>query len=61
MCGVTGGFEGEGTLDQKVEDLPYSDSVYSFMNLLNILCNVKLTVVKTIAKCEFTFRISLGS
>lgn len=60
MCAVTAGFEVEGSLDKKVEDLPYSDSVYSLMNLLNILCNVKLTVVEMIAACQFTFRICLS-
>ncbi|XP_027925569.1 uncharacterized protein LOC114182957 isoform X2 [Vigna unguiculata] len=55
------GFEEERTFDEKVEDLPYSYSVYSLVNLLNILRNVKLTVVEMIAACEFTFRISLSS
>ncbi|XP_047182644.1 uncharacterized protein LOC124848870 [Vigna umbellata] len=57
----TDGFELERSFDEKVEDLPYSYSVYSLVNLLNILRNVKFTVVEMIAACQFTFRISLGS
>ncbi|BAT92471.1 hypothetical protein VIGAN_07120000 [Vigna angularis var. angularis] len=57
----TDGFEVERSFDEKVEDLPYSYSVYSLVNLLNILRNVKFTVVEMIAACQFTFRISLGS
>ncbi|RDX84012.1 hypothetical protein CR513_34999, partial [Mucuna pruriens] len=44
VCAVTGGFEVEGTLDQKVGELPYSDSVYGFIDSMNILHNVKFTV-----------------
>lgn len=61
ICGVTAGFEVKRTFDEKVEDLPYSYSVYSLVNLLNILRNMKFTIVEMIAACQFTFRISLSS
>ncbi|TKY49003.1 hypothetical protein E2542_SST26427 [Spatholobus suberectus] len=44
----TAGFEVEGTLDQKVGELSYSDSVYGFIDSLNILHNVKFTVAEMV-------------
>ncbi|KAG4968907.1 hypothetical protein JHK87_034558 [Glycine soja] len=49
ICAATADFEVEGTHDQRVGDFPYSDSVYAFVDSLNILHNVKFTVTEMVS------------
>ncbi|RZB77005.1 uncharacterized protein LOC114379432 isoform X1 [Glycine soja] len=45
----TADFEVEGTHDQRVGDFLYSDSVYAFVDSLNILHNVNFTVTEMVS------------
>lgn len=61
ICAVTaGGFEAKGTLDQKVGELSYSDSVYAFIDSLNVLHNVKFTVAEMVTSVSNYFQHMFG-
>ncbi|KAL2331524.1 hypothetical protein Fmac_019105 [Flemingia macrophylla] len=51
------GFEVE---DQKVGESPYSDSVYGFIDSLNILHNVKFTVAEMVSSVSHYFQNMFG-
>ncbi|KAG4960870.1 hypothetical protein AAZX31_13G267600 [Glycine max] len=46
----TADFEVEETHDQRLGNLPYSDSVYAFIDSLNVLQNVKFTVSEMLSR-----------